>query len=77
MPTISADNSAVDQDQVMKFRTWCERCGFSPETGRRLIRDGKGPTVTQLSARRIGIREKHYREWLDSRAETRSEPATA
>jgi predicted DNA-binding transcriptional regulator AlpA len=71
MPSISSDNvsATLDPDCVMPLPTWCKRCGFSEATGRRLIKIGQGPTVTWLSKRRMGIREKHHREWLDSRAE--------
>jgi predicted DNA-binding transcriptional regulator AlpA len=43
------------------------RCGLSFTTLRRLLAAGKGPKTTQLSARRVGVRESHLLEWLDSR----------
>ena len=54
-----------DLDRVISFAEWCERVNISPATGRRLIAAGKGPTVTWLSERRMGIRERHHLEWLD------------
>jgi predicted DNA-binding transcriptional regulator AlpA len=60
--------SEDDLDRVNSFAEWCARCGFSEPTGRRLIAAGNGPVVTWLSANRMGIRERHYREWLDKRA---------
>jgi predicted DNA-binding transcriptional regulator AlpA len=54
-------------NRVMTLREWAERCGFSEITGWRLLRNGNGPKVTQLSTRRIGIREDHHAQWLDSR----------
>lgn len=59
----------IDPDRVSSFAEWCERCGFSEATGRRIIAAGEGPIVTRLSTHRIGIRERHYREWLDARAD--------
>jgi predicted site-specific integrase-resolvase len=59
---------ARDPDSVSSFDEWCERVGISPATGRRLIAAGKGPTITRLSERRMGIRERHHLEWLDGRA---------
>lgn len=56
-----------DLDRVTPFNEWCRRCGISEATGRRLIASGEGPIVTWLSARRMGIRERHYLEWLDKR----------
>jgi hypothetical protein len=59
----------TDLDRVNSFADWCERCGFSEATGRRIIAAGDGPTVTWLSTRRMGIRERHHLEWLDARAQ--------
>jgi predicted DNA-binding transcriptional regulator AlpA len=79
MPAISSDNitAVVDPDRVMPLPAWCERCGFSEATGRRLIKTGQGPIVTWLSERRMGIRERHHREWLDARAESLSQEVAA
>jgi predicted DNA-binding transcriptional regulator AlpA len=69
----SVDLSAGDAahrpitNRVMTFRQWCERCGFSTVTGWRIMKSGDGPKVTMMSPRRIGIREDHYVEWLDTR----------
>jgi hypothetical protein len=51
--------------RVIPFLHWCELCGFSKSTGERLIAAGK-VKVTYLSARRIGIREDHAHEYLES-----------
>ena len=50
---------------VYPFLDWCKMRGFSIATGRRLITAGR-VKVTQLSARRIGIRSDHDREYLNS-----------
>jgi predicted site-specific integrase-resolvase len=77
MSTKSPDQSAIPvasplaDDVVMPFNEWCQVCGFSPATGRRLIARGD-ITVTRLSDRRIGVRGRHHREFLDRRAETAS-----
>jgi hypothetical protein len=62
--------SPTDLDRVMTFAQWCERIGVSPATGRRILKSGRGPKVTLLSERRMGIRERHHLEWLDAQAET-------
>jgi predicted DNA-binding transcriptional regulator AlpA len=74
MSAISSNNDStpVDPDRVMPLIAWCNRCGFSEATGRRLIKTGQGPVVTWLSERRMGIRERHHREWLDSRIQART-----
>jgi hypothetical protein len=53
--------------RVFSFAKWCEAAGFSTRTGHRLIAAGKGPQITQLSERRIGVRLDHHEQWLDSR----------
>lgn len=57
-----------DADRVMSLPEWCDRIGVSLATGRRLIKSGDGPVVTWLSARRVGVRVSHFRDWLDSRS---------
>jgi hypothetical protein len=59
-----------DLDRINSFSEWCARSGFSEATGRRLLRSGKGPIVTWLSARRMGIRERHHLERLDGCAKS-------
>jgi predicted site-specific integrase-resolvase len=53
--------------RVFKLKEWCELNGFSYHTGHRLLQSGRGPKITQLSDRRIGIREDHNAEWQDAR----------
>jgi hypothetical protein len=61
---MSSTTSKVDLDRVMSFREWCERNSLSAATGRRLLTSGRGPIVTRLSERRLGIRERNNLEWL-------------
>ena len=51
--------------RVIPFNDWCKLRGFSRSTGLRIIDAGR-VKVTRLSARRLGIREDHDREYLDS-----------
>ena len=57
-----------DQDRVLTLSQFANNSGISLVTLRRLIARGEGPTVTKLSTRRLGIRVRHAREWLDARA---------
>jgi hypothetical protein len=57
---------AADDDRVMTFAQWIELNGLSRATGRRILQQGKGPKVLQLSDRRIGIRYGDNRRWQDS-----------
>jgi predicted DNA-binding transcriptional regulator AlpA len=46
--------------------------GIGEPSLRVMIREGKGPQVTRLSARRIGIRDSHREFWLAGRVEVAS-----
>ena len=50
----------------LTFREWCALKGISERTGRRILKSGNGPKVTQLSLNRISIREDHDAEWEES-----------
>jgi predicted DNA-binding transcriptional regulator AlpA len=54
--------------RVLTFRQWCDLNGFSRATGYRLIGAGRGPVITQLSDRRIGITIGNNAAWQASRA---------
>jgi hypothetical protein len=58
---------AVDDQRVLTIAQWCEVNGFSLDTGRRLIKAGKGPVITQISDRRIGVTIGNNRHWQQSR----------
>ena len=62
----NADNSYFPHNRIMTIREWCERTTVSEVTGWRILKSGNGPTVTRISQRRIGIREDHNAEWLES-----------
>jgi hypothetical protein len=57
----------VDLDRVTPLAEWFERVGLPARTGHRLIANGEGPTLTQLSERRPGVRERDHLAWLESR----------
>ena len=50
---------------VYPFVDWCRMRGLSVATGRRLV-ETKRVKLTRLSARRIGVRSDHDKEYLDS-----------
>lgn len=56
-----------DLDRVSSVREWRGRMGLSSSTAARILKSGNGPVITRLSDRRIGIRERDHRAWLDSR----------
>jgi hypothetical protein len=51
----------------MTLAEYAVRRGVSLSTVKREIKAGLGPKITQLSARRVGIRLDHYREDADRR----------
>jgi hypothetical protein len=65
-----AREHALNDDWVMPFSLWCEVNNFSPATGRRLRKAGKGPVFTQISDRRIGVTVRNNRIWQESRAKS-------
>lgn len=67
VPTEQVSPFPVD-DRVLPLDQVAEGAGISTITLRRLVKDGRGPTVTWMSARRCGVRIKHLRQWLDGRA---------
>ena len=58
----------LEDDRVLTLREWWELVGLSRRAAQSLIARGEGPTITQLSPKRKGVRVKHHREWLDRRA---------
>lgn len=65
-PRRALDTARLDT-QVLTFAEWCELNSFSLRTGRRILRSGNGPVVTQLSSRRIGVTVANDRAWKSSR----------
>jgi predicted DNA-binding transcriptional regulator AlpA len=53
--------------RILTLQQWAASTSLGYNTARRLIASGQGPKITQLTERRIGIREDHAREWLDAR----------
>jgi hypothetical protein len=54
-------------DRVLTLSEFAKIAGISLVTLRRRIAARDGPIVTKLSERRLGIRVRHGREWLDAR----------
>jgi len=60
---------SVDPDEmVLTLSEWFAVNRISPATGRRLIRSGKGPTITNLSERRKGVTVGNNRKWREARS---------
>ncbi|CAN5682005.1 hypothetical protein BH10ACT9_BH10ACT9_18090 [soil metagenome] len=66
--------TTVTEDDMSELRVLTEDqvselTGLGRNTLKAMRRRGEGPTVTVLSAGRIGYQVRHVRSWLDSRAE--------
>ena len=59
----------AEADFVISINEFSKLAGVSIATARRLIAAQDGPIVTRLSQRRLGVRMRHVREWLDARTE--------
>jgi hypothetical protein len=60
-------NRALDDQQVLTIKQFADLNGFSVFTARRLIKAGKGPVVTQISDRRVGITVANNGAWQRAR----------
>jgi lambda repressor-like predicted transcriptional regulator len=63
----STDKLISVRKRASAIREVALRNGISVDTLRREIKAGKGPKVTQISARRQVILDIHENEWLASR----------
>ena len=65
---VSQHPVGLADDLVLTLSEFAKIAGVSLVTLRRRIAAHDGPIVTKLSERRLGIRVRHAREWLDARA---------
>jgi predicted DNA-binding transcriptional regulator AlpA len=56
----------LDDDRIITLRDVASISGVSLATLRREVDAGRGPRITRISERRVGVRASHLREWLDS-----------
>lgn len=54
-------------DHVHRWKDWCALAGMSTTTAWRQVKAGRGPVVTKLTAKLIGVRHRHHLEWLAAR----------
>jgi hypothetical protein len=58
---------ADDADRVLTYGEFCALVGISEREMRRMIVDGLGPKLTQLTSRRFGVTRGNLRKWLERR----------
>ena len=51
---------SLDDDKVLTFAEWCKLNRIGQRTGRRIIRSGNGPVVTQSS-----VKNSEAIEWAE------------
>jgi hypothetical protein len=54
-------------NQVLTFHEWCQLNRISTRTGRRILKSGTGPVVTQLSPHRVGVTVGNNAKWQASK----------
>jgi predicted DNA-binding transcriptional regulator AlpA len=54
-------------NRILSLRQWAESKSLSLSTAKRLVREGRGPRITQLSERRIGVSEADDLAWCSAR----------
>jgi hypothetical protein len=67
-PSRRTHTGVIQSDRVYAFDLCADLAGISLPTFRRQVRDGTGPQITQISARRLGVRGRHLAAWLDAKA---------
>jgi predicted DNA-binding transcriptional regulator AlpA len=68
---LSLESSGAQFDYVRTVKETAAILGIGEPSLRKMIHDGRGPRVTRLSQRRIGIRDSHRDAWLASRQEAK------
>jgi predicted DNA-binding transcriptional regulator AlpA len=70
MQTTTPQNTQTDR--VLPLSEFAALADISMSTLSRLRAEGQGPTVTRLSARRLGVRASDAEAWLRARAQAPS-----
>jgi len=64
---MATSDNQPDLDRVTPLADWFRRVGLPTRSGRRLIANGEGPTITTLTERRKCVRERDHIAWLEAR----------
>ena len=62
-------------DHVHRWKDWCAMAGMSDVTAWRECKAGRGPIVTQLTAKLKGVRHRHHLAWLRTREQQQDDAA--
>ena len=58
--------------RILTVQEWAKINSLGLRSAKRIIAAGDGPKITQLSTRRVGIREDHAVEWQNARVRERA-----
>jgi predicted DNA-binding transcriptional regulator AlpA len=61
------EHLTADELKVLTLKEWATLNGFSFMTAKRLIAEGDGPRIIQLSPRRVGVRVIDNARWQEAR----------
>lgn len=59
----------LNDDKVIDLTMFSAMAGVSIATTRRLLKNGQGPRLVRMSARRVGVRVRDARHWIEHRTE--------
>ena len=57
----------ADAEIVLPIRAWATLASIGYSTAKKLLAAGRGPKVTYLTSKRVGIRMSEHQKWLTSR----------
>jgi len=64
----AASERQRDDMRVIRWKDWYESKGISKATAARLRKAGKGPKITQVGERALGVTVAADREWTEARS---------
>jgi predicted DNA-binding transcriptional regulator AlpA len=67
LPRQPIEHLSAEDQRVLSLRQWAALNGFSFMTAKRLIADGQGPQIIQVSRRRVGVRVIDNARWQAAR----------
>jgi predicted DNA-binding transcriptional regulator AlpA len=72
VPRQIIEHLTAEDQKVLTLKQWAALNGFSFMTAKRLMADGEGPQIIQVSRRRVGIRVIDNARWQQARLRSAS-----
>ena len=64
-PAPEALPTALDPNQVLRFRDWIKLAGISPALGWKVLHSHDGPKFIRIGDKRVGIRVLDHIKWVE------------